>query len=186
MNKLLLLKMNKFKENEPGKLFLLVALFSLFSFLFHSCGKGECANPLTVGQSSMIVSFIDKQTGKYLYSENNTLYSIDSLKVFDESGKQVQLLYALNSIPDGTGRYYTIAIGPLYNSQTDQNSFYRELCRNFVVQYRYNETDTIKTCFKSKNNDCGSSFETLKISYKDSLISSINNNNYAILNLYKK
>lgn len=178
--------MNKFKENETGKLFLFVAVIPLISFLFHSCGKGKCSNPLTVDQSSMIISFIDKQTGEYLYGENNPLYPIDSLKAFNESGKQLQLLYALNSIPDSTGRYYTIAIGPLYNSQTDQNSFYRELCRNFVVQYRYNETDTIRTCFKSKDNDCGSSFETLKISYKDSLISSINNNNYAILNLYKK
>lgn len=179
--------MNKSGKNQTVKLFLFIMLPSVISFLFHSCGKGgACTNPLTVDQSSMVISFIDKQTGKYLYAENNPLYTIDSLKVFDESGKQFQLLYALTSIPNSFSRYYTVAIGPVYNSQTDQNSFYRELCRNFVVKYRYNETDTIKACFKSKNNDCGSTFETFKIFYKDSLIHSIDNNNYAILNLYKK
>lgn len=187
LNKRLLLKMIMlFKGNTHRRLLFLVTLLSGISFLFHSCGKPGCSNSLTVDQSSMIISFIDKQTGRYLYSENSPLYTIDSLKVFDESGKQFQLLYALSTIPGGSGRYYTVAIGPIYNSQTDQNSFYRELCRNFIVKYKYNETDTIKTCFKSKNNDCGSVFETLKLFYKDSLINNISDNNYTILNLYKK
>ena len=179
--------MNKFNRSESGKVLLLVALFFSTSLLFHSCQKGgQCINPLTVDQSSMVISFIDKQTGRYLYAETNPLYPIDSLKIFNEAGIQLQLLYALISIPNSTARYYTVAIGPVYNSQADQNSFYRELCRNFTVKYKYNETDTIKTCFKSKNKDCGSVFETFKIYYKDSLISSSDNNNYAILNLFKK
>src|SRR5262245_282482 len=99
----------------------LLVIFLLI-ILFDSCGKNRCEEPVTVNSSSVVISFIDKQTGKYLYSETNPLYKIDSLKVFDETGKQVQLLFALNSIPGSTSRYYNVAVGPVYDQQTDQNS----------------------------------------------------------------
>ena len=161
-------------------------MLSLMGSLIISCGKGNnCVDPLTVNSSSVVITFIDKHTGKYLYTEQNSLYSVDSLKIVDEAGNAIRFLYKLTSIQNSNDRYYSIAIQPIYNSQTDQNSFYKELCRKFVIKYKYNETDTMKSCFKSIELKCGSTFETLKIIYKDTVISNTSNNTTAIVSLYK-
>lgn len=161
-------------------------LFVLASgFLINSCGKGPCSETSNVSSSSVIISFIDKQTGKYVYTETNPLFSIDSLKVYDEFGNALSLLYALNTIPGTNSKYYSVAARPIYNQQKDQNSFYNELCRNFLIKYKYNDTDTLKACFKSRQVDCNSDFETLKLSYRDTLINTTTNNTVAIINIYK-
>ncbi len=161
-------------------------VLSLLSSLFISCGKGNsCVDPLTVSSSSVVITFIDKHSGKYLYTEQNSLYSLDSLKTFDEAGNAIPFLYKLTSTPNSNERYYSVAIQPIYNSQTDQNSFYRELCKKFVIRYKYTEADTIRSCFKSTELECGSTFETLKITYKDTLISSVTSNVTALINIYK-
>src|SRR5262245_33384804 len=104
-------------------------ILSLLSSLLISCGKGNhCVDSLTVSSSSVVITFIDKHTGKYLYTEQNFLYSLDSLKTFDEAGNAIPFLYKLTSMPNSNERYYSVAIQPIYNSQADQNSFYRELC----------------------------------------------------------
>lgn len=160
-------------------------LVSVSGFLFNACGKSPCDETSNVNSSSIVISFIDKQTGQYLYTETNPLYNIDSVKVYDKAGKQLHLLYALNPIPGSNSRYYSVAAGPVYDSQKDQNSFYQELCKDLFIRYRYDDIDTIKACFKSKELKCGSVFETIKISYRDTLISSLTNNNVSIINIYK-
>jgi len=149
--------------------FIIITLFS-----FGSCRKGgRCEQAPNVNQSEIVVAFKDKTTGRYLYAEVSPLYNKDSLKVFDENGNSLILLYALNQIPNTSSRYWDISFGNIYNSQTDGNSFNSELCKNFIVKYKYNETDTIKACFKSKKTECGSVFETLKVFHKGLLVGSV-------------
>lgn len=163
------------------KLFFVFAL----AILFNSCGKGPCTETSNVNSSSVVISFIDKQTGKYVYTETNPLFSLDSLKIFDEFGNSLPLLYAITPITGTNSRYYSVAASPIYNQQKDQNSFYTELCRTFLIRYKYNDFDTLKACFKSKQLTCGSEFESLKISYRDTLVSNLTNNTVSIINVYK-
>lgn len=46
-------------------------------------------------QSEVIVTFIDRATGKYLYAETNPIYNKDSLKVFDPKGNSLIILKVL-------------------------------------------------------------------------------------------
>lgn len=145
-------------------------------FVFSSCRKGgKCEHAPNVNQSEVVVVFKDKQTGKYLYTEVSPLYNIDSLKIYDENNNRLIILYDLDLIPNTSSRYWGISFGNIYNSQTDQGSFNSEICRNFIVKYKYNETDTIKTCFNSRRTRCGSVFETLKVYHRGLLVGSGSN-----------
>ncbi len=143
-------------------------------FSFGSCRKGgKCEQALNVNQSEIVVAFKDKNSGNYLYAEVNPSYNKDSIRVYDENNNNLVLLFALNQIPNTNSRYSDISFGNIYNPQTDANSFNSELCKNFIVKYKYNETDTIKACFKSMKTECGSVFETLKVFYKGMLVGSV-------------
>ncbi len=72
--------------------------------------------------------------------------------------------------------YWDLSFGNIYNQTTDANSFNSEICKNYVVKYKYNGTDTIKACFKAKTTECGSVFETLKVYYKGQLVGSVTDN----------
>lgn len=149
--------------------FIIITLFS-----FGSCRKvGKCEQAPNVNQSEIVAAFKDKNTGNYLYAEVNPLYNKDSLRVYDENNNNLILLFALNQIPNTSSRYWDISFGNIFNAQTDQNSFNSEICKNFIVKYKYNETDTIKACFKSMNTECGSVFQTLKVFYKSLLVGSV-------------
>ena len=153
---------------------LAVIIITLFSF--SSCRKGgKCEQAPNVNQSEIVVAYKDKQSGKYLYTEVNPLYNKDSLKVYDENNNNLVLLFVLNTIPNTSSRYWEISFGNIFNSQTDASSFNSEICKNFIVKYKYNETDTVKACFKSKRTECGSVFETLKVYHKSVLIGSTSN-----------
>lgn len=161
----------------------------LFSIVFTSiaCGKGvKCEEPANVNNSEIVVVFKDKNTGRYLYSEVNPLYNKDSLKVFDESGNSLIILSLLRSSPDNpTQGIYVLSFGNIYNSQTDASSFSNELCRNFIIKYRYNETDTVKACFKVRKTECGSVFQPLKVYHKGQLLDSITNEASAHITIIK-
>jgi hypothetical protein len=147
------------------------ASFFIIVFSNSSCRKnGKCDNAPNVNQSEVVVAFKNKSTGKYLYAEVNPLYNKDSLKIYDENNNRLVILSDLDLIPNTSSRYWGISFGNIFNPQTDANSFNIELCRNFIVKYTYNETDTIKVCFKSKKTECGSVFEILKVYYKGQLI----------------
>lgn len=151
-------------------------LLFLITYTSQNCKKQrKCESPLNVNQSSLEVIFKDKMSDKYLYAEANPLYNKDSLKIFDANGNQLFLLYSLREIPNTSSRYWRINFGPLYNSQTDMSSFNTDICKKFIVKYSINQLDTIEACFKSKETDCGSFFETLKIYNKGILISTESN-----------
>ena len=140
---------------------------------------------MNVNQSEIVVVFKDKATGKYLYTEINPLYNKDSLKVFDSFGNRLIILSSLNQIPNTSNRYYDLSFGNIYNQQTDAAAFDTEICKDFIVQYRYNEFDTVKTCFKAKKTECGSVFETIKVYHKGQLLTTANNKAAAHITLLK-
>ena len=147
-------------------------LSSLIILCSNSCRKGgKCETAPDVRLSSSIqVTFKDAATGKYLYEEAFPLYNKDSLKVYDENGNSLLVGSQKNRDPLTNIGYFEMAFLPLYNSQTDQSAFNAELCRNFIVKYKYNETDTIRACFKARITECGSLFSTLKGFHKGILI----------------
>ena len=167
-------------------LYFLLLISSVVILSSNSCRKGgPCEEPPDINVSSLVIRFIDKQTGKYLYTETNPLYNRDSLKAFDSLGNLLVPIFALNQIPGSLDRYYVVSAGPIYNSQTDAVSFTKEICKDFIIKYKYNETDTVKVCFKSQSRKCGSVFETLKVFYKGGLIGSTTNETYLLVTFYK-
>jgi hypothetical protein len=136
-------------------------------------------------QSEIAVSFRDATTGKYLYEEINPLYNKDSLKVFDPPGNSLVIFSALNQIPNTSDRYFVLSFGNIYDQQTDAGSFHAELCKDFIVQYKYNEKDTIRTCFKSKAGQCGSVFEMLTVYNKGLLLATETNTTFSTITVTK-
>ncbi|HEV8285012.1 MAG TPA: hypothetical protein VGQ09_11925 [Chitinophagaceae bacterium] len=159
----------------------------LISLIIYSCRKGgRCEQALNVTQSEIAVTFKDSATNKYLYSEINPLYNKDSFKVFDPKGNSLVILFASNQIPNTSDGYFVLSFGNIYDQQTDAASFNSELCKDVVVQYKYNERDTIRACFKSKTTKCGSVFETLKVYNRGKLLTTVLNNTFADITVIKK
>jgi hypothetical protein len=147
-----------------------------------SCVKrsdGECDLPPNVNHSSINITFIDSLSGKYLYAETNPIYNKDSLKILDPNGNSLVLLKSLDAIPNTYLGYWVINFGSIYTQQTDGNSFNSELCKNFIIKYTHNLSDTIQVYFKSKETKCGSVFETLKVYHKERLLATVTNNTFA-------
>ena len=140
---------------------------------------------MNLGLSGIVVDFKDKATGKYLYAEVNPLYNKDSLKVFDQNGNSLIVLSQLDLIPNTSSRFYVLSFGSIYNPQTDANSFNQEVCKNFIVKYSYNETDTVNVCFKARKTECGSVFDILKIYNKGQLITTETNTIIAEVTIIK-
>ena len=171
------------------KHFKLFALTTLVITSF-SCrkilGVRECEEVLYVTNSSVGVAFKDFTTSKYLYEQDIPLYNKDSIKVYDPQGNSLLLFKGLsNDIEVPTTRYWIINFGTLFDYRTDSVSFNEEICKEFIVQYAYNERDTIKTCFKSKDLKCGSVFSTLKVYNKGKLLTSVSNTTFALVTVIK-
>lgn len=165
---------------------ILMAISLLLCFSFISCRKhGRCEEPIMVEQSIVNVTFIDKNTGKYLYSEVNPLYNKDSLKVFDPSGNSLVILKAKRINTTSLKEYWDLSFGKIYNPLTDQPSYTSEICKDYTIQYSDNEKDSVTVCFKSKKTKCGSVFETLKIYHQGELIGYETNKTYALITIFK-
>ena len=157
-----------------------------FILLFISCIKTpKCELPLNVNKSAISVIFKDSLSGKYLYTENNSLYNKDSIEIFDPNGNSLFLLFARNQLPNTSTAFWIINFGNIYIQQTDAGSFNTELCKNYIIKYAYNEFDTVQVCFKSKETKCGSVFESLKVFYKGQLISTTINNTHSTITITK-
>ncbi len=157
------------------KTFYISHLFFCF-MIFPSCHKTpKCESPRNVNQSSINVTFKDQITGKYLYTENNSLYNKDSIKIFDPGGNSLFLLFSQNQLNGSPTAFWVVNFGNIYDQQTDANSFDTEICKNYIIKYYYNESDTLQVCFKSKKTECGSVFETLKIYQRGKLLYSAKN-----------
>ena len=143
--------------------------------IFTSCKKNrECEEPLDVRQSFLLLSFKDIN-GKYIHSEVNPLFSKDSLKIKDENGIFYSVFSQTNLIPNTSSGYWEFDVGPIYNANTDASSFNTTLCKSFIIFYNSNTTDTIRTCFKSRETDCGSVFNVLQVFHKGQLVGEANN-----------
>lgn len=142
-----------------------------------SCKSGgPCEGAYNIkNQSEVVVTFIDKATGRYLYSETNPLCNKDSLKVFDGSGKSLVILSALNQIPNTYDRYYVLSFGNIYSNLTDETSFNSEICKDYIVKYSNAESDTVQVCFKAQKTKCGSKFETIKVFHAGQQVGSATN-----------
>lgn len=166
----------------------LKSFYALLAFVLisNSCGKvgGPCEEPLNVNNSEVVVTF-KNEAGDYLYKEINSPYNKDSLRVFDQYGNQLILLSHFDQIPNTSFKYHVISFGDIYEDATDKISFDSQLCKNFIVQYSYNEKDTVQTCFKSKKTECGSVFETLTVFHKGQLLTSVTNDAAAHITLIK-
>ena len=96
----------------------------LLIFIFAGCLKiPRCELPRNVNQSSINVTFKDQQTGQYLYTEYNSLYNKDSIKIFDPQGTSLFLLFVHNQLPDAPVTFWIVNFGNIYNPQTDNKSF---------------------------------------------------------------
>jgi hypothetical protein len=146
----------------------------------------KCEEPFYITKSSVEVTFKDSASNKYLYSETLPIYNKDSIEVYNPSGEKLFLLMSLRNNPiTPTESYWSINFGTLFDYRTDSSSFNQEICKNFIVQYSYNERDTITTCFKSKNEECGSVFSSLKIYHRGKLLASQTNTTYALITVIK-
>lgn len=145
---------------------------------------GPCEEPNFVENSEVGVTYKDA-SGNYLYAEINPLYPKDSLKVFGQDGEQLILLSHLNMIPNSYMRYHEISFGPLYKKPDDESSFSQEICKNFIVQYRHNERDTLSVCFKAEKMRCGSEFETLRVYHKGKELANVSGEVAAHISLIK-
>jgi hypothetical protein len=152
---------------------IIILLTSLVIFI--GCKKTtECEEPLDVMQSFLLLSFKDIN-GIYIHAEANPQFSKDSLKVKDENGRFYSVVPQTNLIPNTSSGYWEFDVGPIYNPNTDAASFDNTICKNFIVFYKYNVTDTIRTCFKSSKTKCGSVFANLQVFNKGQLVGEANN-----------
>lgn len=137
----------------------------IFTVGFSSCKKGgRCEGAYNIkNQSEVVVTFIDETTGKYLYSEMNPMYDKDSLKVFDPLGNSLVILKKLRINSATFAEYWDLSFGNVYDDRIDEASFNSEICKNYIVKYSFNESDTLQVCFKAQKTKCGSRFESLKV-----------------------
>jgi hypothetical protein len=179
----------KYKTENPvdvkSFIRLLITLFLFNAFSCHK--KSTCESPLEIKtHSEIVVTFKDKATGKYLYSEVNPLYNKDSLKVFDQYGNGLVILSLLRSAPDNANQgIYVLSFGNIYDDRTDANAFNAETCKTYIIKYSYNEADTVQACFKAKKTECGSVFETLKVYNKGQLLADVQNDISAKITITK-
>lgn len=133
---------------------------------------GRCEESIDAAKTSeVVVTFKDKATGRYLYSEVNPAYNKDSLRVYDPAGKSLVILSQLDLIPNtAASRFYVLSFGPIYDAQTDASSFGGEVCKTYLVRYNATESDTVRTCFRLRKTECGSVFDPIKVYHKGELL----------------
>lgn len=150
--------------------FRLLNLFSII-IVMSSCIKkgGSCEEPMDIRNSECVITFRNS-SGDYLYKEINSNYPIDSLKIFDQQGRQFKLLFLKQLIPNSNFSYLTVGFGNIYDDQTDQKSFQGEVCKRYYIDYKASETDSIEICFKARSTKCGRVFDPINVSNKGQLI----------------
>lgn len=155
--------------------------------IFTSCRRyGGCDEPQSVYNSGIVAVFKDSATSKYLYEEISPLYNKDSLKVFDSLGNSLSVQYFLYPAPGNSSlQIYLISFGSIANPNTDASSFTSEVNKDFIIQYKYNERDTIRAIFRSRESKCGSVFESLGIYHKGQLLTTVSNQAYVNVTISK-
>lgn len=154
----------------------LILLYVIIVFI-SSCGR-RCEEPFDIRDSGIPITFIDKESGNYLYPENTntTKYNLDSFKAYDQNG--VQLIVASSrqsSLDNPREHYYQIEIGPLYIPQFDMAAFHKEIEKKIFLQYDYKTRDTLNISYKASKTRCGSLFKYLNVFYRNELVGSTEN-----------
>lgn len=127
----------------------------------------ECAKSIEEGDEVIIFAIKDKNTGEYLFKENNQYYHIDTLKIFDQNNAQ------LGEYDYSYFRYgslgYKFNINNIYESGVDPDPRKQEVCKKYYLYLAYTDTDTLETCFTGKVDEC-LTFDQFNVLYNDSLI----------------
>lgn len=162
----------------------LTLLYGTIIFI-NACGR-KCEEPFDIRDSGVSITFIDKNTKEYLYLENQSAsrYKTDSLKVYDQYGKELPFFTTLQlSSSNPLTRYYVISIHYIYNPETDLKVFTQEINKQIYIHYNYHTVDTIKVQYKAYKTKCGSSFKYLNIYYDNNLIANSKNKILAIVTI---
>ena len=141
-----------------------------------------------LNNSFIDITFKDKVTKKFLYQSPTfiSLYSIDSLAIFNPQKEKMYFSTIDERIKDSViHQFWIVGFGPIFDLRTDSLAFQRPIYKDFIIQYNYKETDTLKTCFKAVATTCGSTFEFLKIYYKGKMIDSVTNQSFTKIVHYK-
>ncbi len=171
------------------KRFNLLAL-PLILISFFSCkkilGVPDCELPIDIRYNSSIgVIFKDKGTNRYLYADFNPLYNKDSIQISSTQNDPLILIKGLVNDTTTNESFWGINFGNIYDYRTDSSSFITQVCKNFIVRYSYNKTDTIRVCFKSKFIKCGSTFETISVYHANKLITTQTNTSAVNITIFK-
>ncbi len=148
-------------------------LFGFFTIAsFDNCiSGGPCEEPLPIGMSGITFNFKDAATGKILYMAEEPLYNIDSLKITGLNGDSTNM-YKTTMQKNNIPYYWYAGIYLIKDASTLDGSVDTEVCKEYIIQYSFDESDTIKVCFKSKYTQCTSVLETVKVYNKNVLLAS--------------
>jgi hypothetical protein len=120
---------------------------------------------------------LKNKAGDLLYTNVNSLFDKDSLKVLDENDQELQIIPELRqNVP----AFWEFNARSIYNSETDESAFNSEICRKFIIKYYFNEAETITTCFIAKKFTCGSEFSYLKV-YQNGVLIGGNSDNLRVI-----
>jgi hypothetical protein len=151
---------------------------------------GTCEGADKVELTAIKFLFKDSMTNRFMYTQVLSLYNKDSLKFFSSNGTRLNdVSSALNINPDSlfsnSRNIYEIQLNEIFDARTDSSSFTSEVCKNFIIQHRWNIRDTISVCFKSKLTDCASEHEYLRIFYKGKMLANVTNSIFCTVRLVR-
>lgn len=139
---------------------------------FEACRKGgPCEEPLFVTNSGLTIDFIEESSGKYMYEEFFPLYDIDSLKITDEEGDSYDIDESYKLVPGSIVSFTQASFGPLFIRGKDENSFDEKIEKQYYIQYKVGDMDTIIVKYKSEKTKCGSHFDPLEVYQRGFLLS---------------
>jgi hypothetical protein len=167
-------------------------LYLVFTGLISSaCNRtSSCEGKFGVETTAIKFLFKDSMTNRFMYTQDFSLYNRDSLKFFSANGTRLtDIVSALNINPDSlysnSGNIYEIQLNEIFDARTDSSSFTRGVCKNFIIQHRWNIRDTISVCFKSKLTDCASEHEYLRVFYKGKILANVSNRFFCTVRLVR-
>src|SRR5690606_15951891 len=101
---------------------------------------GKCETPDRLESSEIVLEFKNSE-GKYLYDKFDPIYEKEEFKVFDEKQQPLVILYNSTSAGNTSTVYYTLSFGPLFNPQTEADSFNKDICKKCYLHFNENESD---------------------------------------------
>ena len=139
-------------------LFTIVALFS-----FEGCNRCEESGSVSA-ENGISITFLNKKTGTSLF-EHPSSFPRDSLKILNELFEPQA--FRFNDYFEKN----TIILSDIYNETEDQLSINQEICKTYLFQFFYTETNTIKICYQTQTTKCDETiFSYLKAYFNGNLV----------------